>query len=107
MQRRHPMAGGTAYAVNNKAHGKVHRVTAATARLPHHKQRVACGWPILRSTSIVYYSRRLKFCTRFCLKCFPPVAHREEAVTPTTGAGTKEQNMEDDIEQFACEAAPG
>ena len=99
------MAGGTAYAVNNKAHGKVHRVTAATARLPHHKQRVACGWPILRSTSIVYYSRHLKFCTRFCLKCFPPVARRGGVVTPM-GAGTKEQKMEDDIEQFACEAAP-
>ncbi len=97
------MADGTAYAVNNKARGKVHRVTAATARLPHHKQRVACGWPIKRSTSIVYYSRQLKFCPKFCLKCFPPVGHREEAITSTMGVGTMEQDLGDGIEQFVCE----
>ena len=97
------MAGATAYAVNTKARGKVHRVTAATARLPHLKQRVACGWPIKRSTSIVYYSRHLQSCLQLCLKCFPPGACREEAVTPK-GEGAKEQILGDGIEQFACEA---
>ena len=60
------------YAVNNRARGRVHRVTAATARLPHQQQRVACGWPMKRSTSIVYYARKLTFHPEFCRKCFPP-----------------------------------
>lgn len=91
--------GRTVYAANSKAKGKVHRVTADTARLPHHQQRVACGWRIKQSTSIVYYSRRLKWGT-FCRKCFP-----NDGMEPN-GEGV-EQLGGDVIEQFAGEEAPG
>ena len=87
----------TAYAVNSKARGKVHRVTPATARLPPHRQRVACGWFIKRSTSIVYYSRAIKWGTR-CLKCFPP------QLRSTTNAPQPEAG--ECIQQFACGDVP-
>jgi hypothetical protein len=91
-----PAVMTTIYAVNNRARGKVHRVTAETARLPPHQQRVACGWHLKRSTSIVYYARRLKWGT-CCLKCFPPKAEQKVSAPPAEEDGR--------IEQLHCEAS--
>jgi len=86
---------GTAYAVNSKARGKVHRVTADTVSLPFQQQRVACGWH-MKSTSIVYYARRLGWGS-LCRKCFP----RREGTQPSDPS-------EEGIEQFEdpCQSAP-
>lgn len=58
------------YASNQKSRGKVHRVTGHTARQPRDQYRVLCGWHITKSTSLVYYSPRMKYGV-LCRKCFP------------------------------------
>ena len=67
---REPAMTATAYMVNARVQGKVHRVTPATAHLPQQRRRVACGWLPKRSTSYVYYTRVFSWRT-YCRKCFP------------------------------------
>ena len=79
-----------AYAVNNKAKGKIHRVTFETAQMPPEKQKVRCGWRITKSTSIVYHTTLVKWGTP-CKKCFPETGPEEE----------DSEQQHEDIGQFA------
>lgn len=58
------------YASNEKPRGKVHRVRGDAARRPRDRPSVSCGWRITKSTSLVYYSPRMKY-GDLCRKCFP------------------------------------
>lgn len=75
----------TVYAYNVKAKGKVHRVLQQHMKISLHRAtpRVACGWRITKSVSLIYNSSKRPQWGELCIRCFPAVVETQEG-SPNT-----------------------
>ena len=80
----------TVYAYNVKAQGKVHRVlkqymkvSLKVSSLHRATPRVACGWRITKSVSLIYNSSKRPQWGELCTCCFPAGVETQEGSPKT------------------------